>query len=330
MNGAHDLGGQHGFGPINAEPENQEPVFHADWEKRVFGLVRVLGALGMWTGDMSRHARERQHPVDYLRHSYYENWLAGLEKLIVEKGLITEAELTSGVSAGPADENLRARVLKAKDAAKALAGSPATMPVVDPPRFKIGDRVRARNNHPAGHTREPRYVRGRVGIVCECHGGHIFPDQSAKGIDWLAIFTPSVLRHMNFGARTLILEVQFMSIYGKIIWSPPDEPFSKRSAEPAPESGRPGFQRTLGGSGFCPGCALVRGRLLHLVRMGGGFEPGNPNCPGAGRPGFGEHLLPALAQCSGAHLHTEGTCSGRRLDAAKGRMAPGVPAYAAR
>ena len=181
MNGAHDLGGQHGFGPVNAEPESQEPVFHADWEKRVFGLVRVLGSLGMWNGEMSRHARERQHPVDYLRHSYYENWLAGLEKLLVQRGLVTEAELSSGRSVGPAAENLCSRVLKVKDVAKALEGTPATMPVNTPPRFQLGDRVRARNNHPAGHTREPRYVRGRIGIVCAHHGGHIFPDQNAVG-----------------------------------------------------------------------------------------------------------------------------------------------------
>src|SRR3954463_10797422 len=111
MNGAHDLGGEHGFGPINAEPEAQEPVFHADWERRVFGLVRALSPLGCWNRDMSRFARERQHPVDYLRQSYYENGLAGLEKLLVEKGLVTPAELASGRSAGPADEPLRQRVL---------------------------------------------------------------------------------------------------------------------------------------------------------------------------------------------------------------------------
>jgi nitrile hydratase len=182
MNSAHDLGGQHGFGPVNAEPESQEPVFHADWEKRVLGLVRVLGALGVWNGDMSRHARERQHPVDYLRHTYYENWLAGLEKLLVEKGLVTATELASGIAAGPAADNLRSRILKAADVAKALEGSPATMPLDTKPRFQIGDRVRARNNHPIGHTREPRYVRGRVGVVCRHHGGHVFPDQSALGI----------------------------------------------------------------------------------------------------------------------------------------------------
>jgi nitrile hydratase len=198
MNGAHDLGGQHGFGPVQAEPESMEPVFHAGWEKRVFGLVRVLGMLGLWNGDMSRYARERQHPVDYLRHSYYENWLAGLEKLLVEKGLISPTELASGIAAGPADEILRSGILRARDAARALEGSPATMGLDSPPRFQVGDCVRARNNHPTGHTREPRYVRGRVGVVCQHHGGHIFSDQSANGI--------KVARHLytvRFEAREL-------------------------------------------------------------------------------------------------------------------------------
>src|SRR6516164_8581745 len=119
MNGAHDLGGQHGFGPVNAEPESQEPVFHADWEKRVFGLVRVLGSLGQWNGDMSRFARERQHPADYLRHSYYENWLAGLEKLLVEKGLVSAAELANCKADGPAPAELRERHLAAADVGRA-------------------------------------------------------------------------------------------------------------------------------------------------------------------------------------------------------------------
>ena len=84
MNGAHDLGGMHGFGPVNPEPEVEEPVFHSAWEKRAFGLTLAAGFLGKWTIDMSRYSRERQHPVDYLRHTYYENWLAGLETLLVE------------------------------------------------------------------------------------------------------------------------------------------------------------------------------------------------------------------------------------------------------
>ena len=100
MNGAHDLGGMHGLGPINPEPEGEEPVFHAAWEKRVFGLNLAAGALGKWNIDISRHARERQHPIDYLRHTYYENWLAGLEKLLVETGLVTAEELATGKARG--------------------------------------------------------------------------------------------------------------------------------------------------------------------------------------------------------------------------------------
>ena len=182
MNSAHDLGGMHGLGPIDAEPEALEPVFHADWEKRVFGMVRAVGLLGQWTGDMSRHARERQHPVDYLRHTYYENWLAGLEKLLVEKGLVSQAELACGVAVGPAAAEIRQRRLSVPDVSRAIVGSPATLSLADPPRFQPGDRVRALNNHPQGHTREPRYVRGRAGVIHEHHGGHVLPDLSAQGV----------------------------------------------------------------------------------------------------------------------------------------------------
>jgi len=183
MNGAHDLGGMHGLGRINAEPESKEPVFHADWEKRVFGLVRAVGALGRWNSDMTRHARERQHPADYLRHTYYENWLAGLEKLLVESGLVTAEELASGKASQLADEALRKRVLQGKEVAAIEArGSSAAMPTDTPPRFRPGDRVRARNRHPTGHTREPRYVRGRAGVIQKHHGAHVFPDLSAQGV----------------------------------------------------------------------------------------------------------------------------------------------------
>jgi nitrile hydratase subunit beta len=183
MNGGHDVGGMHGFGPINAESEAGEPVFHADWEKRVFGLSRAASALGQWNIDMSRQARERQHPVDYLRHSYYENWLAGLEKLLMEAGLVTAEELASGKADQSVAEEIRKRLLRPDQVAVSLArGSSTAMAVDAPPRFRPGDRVRAVNRHPSGHTREPRYLRGRIGVIHEHHGAHVFPDLSAKGI----------------------------------------------------------------------------------------------------------------------------------------------------
>jgi nitrile hydratase len=182
MNGAHDLGGMHGLGPINPEPEAEEPAFHAAWEKRIFGLNLAAGFLRKWNLDMSRYARERQHPVEYLRHTYYENWLAGLETLLLESGLVTAAELATGKAAGPADATTLRQVLRAENVAEVMAkGGPVDMPIETPPRFHAGDRVRARNRHPLGHTREPRYVRGRVGVVQEHYGAHVFPDRHAQG-----------------------------------------------------------------------------------------------------------------------------------------------------
>jgi nitrile hydratase subunit beta len=182
MNGGHDLGGMHGLGPIEPEAEAEEPVFHHAWEKRVFALTLATSALGRWTIDMGRHARERQHPADYLRHSYYENWLAGLEKLVVERGLVSAEELASGKASGPADEAVRARVLRAANVGPIMAkGGPVDIAIDAPPRFAVGDRVRAVNRHPTGHTREPRYVRGRTGVVHEHYGAHVFPDRSAAG-----------------------------------------------------------------------------------------------------------------------------------------------------
>jgi nitrile hydratase subunit beta len=182
MNGAHDLGGMHGFGPINPEPEAEEPVFHAAWEKRMFGLNLAAGFLGKWNIDVSRYARERQHPIAYLQHTYYENWLAGLEKLLVEAGLVTAEELASGKAASPADATTRQRVLKAEQVPAVLAkGGPVTTEIDTSPRFQPGDKVRAINQHPTGHTREPRYVRGRVGVIYKHYGAHVFPDRNAVG-----------------------------------------------------------------------------------------------------------------------------------------------------
>lgn len=178
MNGAHDLGGTHGLGPVGAEPESVEPVFHHAWERRAFALTLACGFLGQWNIDESRHARERQHPVNYLRNSYYENWMAGLSRLLVEKGLVTAEELDRGRSSSLAElEPVRA------DGVEALLrrGGPVDLPAHGEARFAVGDTVRANHDHPAGHTRVPRYVRGRTGTVAEHHGCHVFADANAHG-----------------------------------------------------------------------------------------------------------------------------------------------------
>jgi nitrile hydratase len=97
VNGGHDLGGMHGLGPI--EVEQNEPVFHEEWERRCFAITLACGYLGEWNLDMSRYARERMHPATYLDTSYYEHWLIGLQTLLVEKGLLDEAEIEQRMAA---------------------------------------------------------------------------------------------------------------------------------------------------------------------------------------------------------------------------------------
>ncbi len=165
MNGAHDMGGTHGFGPV--EPERDEPWFHADWERRVFALTLAMGAAGEWNIDMSRFAREDRPPPDYLSKTYYELWLAGLERLLTERGVL---------------ERPPSRVVRAEDVPAVLArGGPVERDAPRPARFRVGDRVRTRVINPRGHTRLPRYARGRAGVVERVHGCHVFPDSNAHG-----------------------------------------------------------------------------------------------------------------------------------------------------
>jgi len=96
VNGVHDMGGMHGFGPVVAEAH--EPVFHAEWERRAFALTLAAGFLGEWNIDMSRFAREQMPPAAYLASSYYEHWLWGLEHLLVERGLLTREEIEARVA----------------------------------------------------------------------------------------------------------------------------------------------------------------------------------------------------------------------------------------
>ncbi|MFS8111829.1 nitrile hydratase subunit beta [Rhizobium jaguaris] len=178
MNGPHDLGGQMGFGPVAPEPN--EPVFHAEWEKRALGITLSCGAFGAWSIDESRHARENIAPADYLAASYYEIWTRGLEMLLERHGFATHEELRAGhsVQQGAVPK----RVLKADMVAGALAkGGPCDRPVDAAPLFALGDRVRTKNINPTGHTRLPRYARAKTGVVEAVQGSFVFPDDNAHG-----------------------------------------------------------------------------------------------------------------------------------------------------
>ena len=179
MNGAQDLGGMQGFGPIRTEADVS--LFHADWERRVLSITLAMGAVGKWNIDMSRAARESLPPAQYLSSSYYHIWFEGLIKLLLSTGLATAEEIGTGESRNAAAPV--PRVLMADEVAAALLrGSPADRPAVAGACFKVGDRVQTRQLNPSTHTRLPRYCRGRRGQIIAVHGAHVFPDANAVGL----------------------------------------------------------------------------------------------------------------------------------------------------
>lgn len=178
MNGAQDLGGSHGFGPVLPEPG--EPVFHAEWEKRVFAMAMAMGFTGTWNLDGSRATRESLPPAQYLSSSYYRIWLEALEAQILAHGLATPEEIAAGRAVQP--PAAVARVLTADILEPRFrAGFPSDRAPDAPARFTVGDAVTAKVMNPVGHTRLPRYVRGRRGRVEAVHGAFVFPDTNAYG-----------------------------------------------------------------------------------------------------------------------------------------------------
>ncbi len=166
MNSVHDLGGADGFGPVHVEAA--EPVFHAEWERRVFGMTAVASAALVRNVHRFRHAIERMEPQHYLSSPYYEHWLTALATLLVESGAITAADLQARAAQG----FVLSRPLRHDPVPPAAPSGPQ-------PRFAMGARVRVRNDHPFGHTRCPRYVRGRQGEIVRIDGRFALPDVAA-------------------------------------------------------------------------------------------------------------------------------------------------------
>jgi nitrile hydratase subunit beta len=176
VNGVHEMGGQHGMGPV--QYERDEPVFHEPWEGRVYALTRAMGAWRRWTLDAGRYGIEVIPPAEYLRMTYYERWLYRLERAVVQFGFVTEDEARSG-RAAPGSTRETPRFTLATADRWLNRGLASNLEPGVRPRFAIGDRVRARNMHPTGHTRLPRYARGKTGTIVIDHGVYVFPDTSA-------------------------------------------------------------------------------------------------------------------------------------------------------
>jgi nitrile hydratase subunit beta len=168
MDGIHDLGGMQGFGPVLHSPA--ESAFVDRWEAVARALMAVVAGAVQASGGEFRHSIERMEPGHYLTSSYYEHWLTAAATLAVEHGLVTHSDLEARAGgrfplSGPV-----------------LASPVADAgPDVSEPRFGVGDRVRVCEWHPPGHTRCPRYVRGKFGTVVRVDGIHSVPDIEAHG-----------------------------------------------------------------------------------------------------------------------------------------------------
>ena len=176
MDGIHDMGGMDGFGPIPIK--NEGPVFHATWEARVWAMNTALGAWGEWNIDAGRYTLEQLDPALYLSSSYYQRWLYRTENLLVVHGLVSREEIETP----PANRNTKnSREPLSLDEILTRQRNTRSARLNDDvaPRYHMGDQVRARNIHPKGHTRIPRYVRGRLGVIDRDHGVFIFPDTNA-------------------------------------------------------------------------------------------------------------------------------------------------------
>jgi len=199
MDGIHDLGGMHGFGPV--EREENEPPFHGRWEATVVAIMRATRG-GFYNIDEFRHGIERMDPAHYLGSSYFEHWLDGIARLLDEKGVVGAAELEA-----------RTRLFRERPDAPVVA-SPARVaaatgrraefdtsfrPPAGPPKFALGAVVTTRTIHPTGHTRLPRYARGKRGVIDAHRGCHVFPDTHAHGLGE----QPQHVYSVRFEARDL-------------------------------------------------------------------------------------------------------------------------------
>jgi nitrile hydratase subunit beta len=178
VDGIHDMGGMQGFGTVAYDPA--DPLFHEDWERRAFAMALLsMNRLSGQNLDAMRHALERLSPLEYLNDGYYGRWLKMAETLLTDSGVIA-----------PGAVDARARRLQGEEVAEppepvlskpdyAATGPGSLRQIDDSPLFKIGDRVRAKDMHPAGHTRLPRYVRGRTGTVEHIQPAALLPDTNA-------------------------------------------------------------------------------------------------------------------------------------------------------
>lgn len=204
MNGVHDMGGMHGYGPVDI---SDDVLFHADWEKRVFGMTLATLAHLQSNIDHQRYRLELLAPNDYLT-TYFDRWFLSLLRASAAAGLIPQEAATdiennqlNNLPAAPVaveSSALNADFMRGL----AAAGISSHRAISADPTFKVGDKVHARNINPPTHTRMPRYVRGKTGTVIAHRGAHVWPDSNAqfKGEDPRHLYSVSFTAQELWGA----------------------------------------------------------------------------------------------------------------------------------
>lgn len=204
MDGIHDLGGMQGFGRVG--PLTDDPPFAAPWEGTAF-VIGVLSARIAGTNlHAFRHAMERVPPREYLR-GYWNRWTMGAQLMMEESGIVTDEQVRARAARLSGHDVVEPPPPKPHKPEMHSGGAGNLREVDTPPAFSVGDRVRAADIHPSGHTRLPRYVRGRTGTVTAVRPGAVFPDTAA---DFLGE-NPQHCYTVEFGSRDL--------------WGPGAEPF---------------------------------------------------------------------------------------------------------
>lgn len=203
MDGIHDMGGMHGFGPIDTDADDR--AFHGEWEGRMFAINWALMAAAGMSLDSGRASIEQLPPEEYLTLPYFGRWLNAWCQSLVDTGVFSAEEMRL-LNVGKVPEIKDMPASSEHASANRLPGYQLALQGISPrrsidtePAFLSGQTVRGRNMHPATHTRIPHYVKGRKGVVLADRGGHVFPDTHAIGLGE----NPQRLYSVRFAAREL-------------------------------------------------------------------------------------------------------------------------------
>jgi nitrile hydratase len=172
------MGGTEGWGPTHP-PRGAERVFEEPWQGRAFAVTLLSQRVAGHNVDSMRHALESLDRAAYLDDGYFGRWLNAAERMLTQSAILA-----------PGAIDARARNLRGEHVEEPAIPEPAkpdyaptapgSLRIVDvEPAFDVGERVRAKDMSPAGHTRLARYVRGHTGVVELIQPAAVLPDTHA-------------------------------------------------------------------------------------------------------------------------------------------------------